>query len=214
MRIAHYRLQLLESIVLREFPWDYHPDLTADRLIRVAKCIELGRNDALDRHNEAIGDNGWTLGCCAFRFACFRIGKMVEGDENSWFELVDPSLQFIFKIGPVAVRFYRGAADDPNVRTLRRTFPELKQLGLAFPDDEGSDLLYRFAVETDFDGSISAIKFVGLRGESPVFCWQVPYESAVVSMPRAVEPPAEGVELPPPPVKLPGENNEKEAGAA
>jgi hypothetical protein len=58
---------LLERILARQFPRDYHPDLTADRLIRVAQCIELGRNDALDRHNEAIGDNGWTLGCSAFQ---------------------------------------------------------------------------------------------------------------------------------------------------
>jgi hypothetical protein len=205
---------LLERIVERQFPWDYHTDLTADRLIRVAQCIELGRNDALDRHNEAIGDNGWTLGCSAFQFACFRLLELMDGGEHPWLVPVDRSLQFIFKIGQITVRFYRGEADDPHVRTLRRTFPEFSQLGLAFPDDEGRDLLYRFAVETDFDGTISAIKFVGLRGESPVFCWQIPYRSEVVSIPRLVEPAAEGVELPPPAVKLPGEDNERESGAA
>jgi hypothetical protein len=203
-------LQLLERIVQREFPWDYHPDLTADRLIRVAQCIVKGRNDALDRHNAAIGDTGWTLGCSAFQFACFRLLEVMDSGDYPWLVPVDRSLQFIFKIGAIAVRFYRGEADDPHVRTLRRTYPELIQFRLAFPDDEGRDLLYRFAVETDFDGSISAIKFVGLRDESPVFCWEVPYEAGVGRMPRVVEPPAEGIELPPPPVKLPGEDNEKE----
>ena len=95
-----------------------------------------------------------------------------------------------------------GEADEPSDRTRRQTFSELNQLAFTFGKEEGAGLAYRFAVETDFDGSITSIKFVGLRGDSPVFVWDVPYAEAV-SLPPAA-PATEGVDLPKPEVRVPG----------
>lgn len=183
-------------------PWDYHPHLTRDALVAVAGLIAQGRSDALIRHDETIGDDGWTLGCKAFQYARFQISKAAGAEGFEWLAIIDPTKQFIFKIGDVPVRFYKGEADEPSDRTLRQTFSELNQLAFTFGKEEGAGLAYRFAVETDFDGAITSIKFVGLRGESPVFVWDVPYNEAVTLPPAA--PATEGVDLPKPEVRVPG----------
>ena len=198
----------------RELPWEYHPDLAEDRLVIIARCIEHAYDDAIGRHDETIGDNGWTFGCTAFQFCRFRITKAIDSKKHEWLGDEDRSPQFIFRIGEISVRFYKGDAEDPNVRTMRRTFPELKQLDLAFPDEEARRLLYRFAIEVDIDGSILAIKFVGLLGERVPLCWDIPYKSSIVSIPPLAEAAAEGVELPAPLVEIPGEEQERKDATA
>lgn len=193
-------------------PWDYHPHLQRGAIIAVAGLIAQGRSDALIRHDETIGDDGWTLGCRAFQFARFQISKAAATTGFEWLSIMDPSKQFIFKIGDVPLRFYKGEADEPSDRTLRQTFSELNQLAFVFGKEDGAGLAYRFAIETDFDGSITSIKFVGLRGESLVFCWDVPYGEAV-SLPLAT-PATEGVDLPKPEVRVPGANQDKKANPA
>lgn len=183
-------------------PWDFHAHLTHEALVAVAGLIAQGRSDALIRHNEEIGDDSWTLGCSAFQFARFQIKKAAGASGFEWLAIIDPTKQFIFQIGDVPVRFYKGDADQPSDRTLRQTFSELNQLAFTFGDEKGAGLAYRFAVETDFDGAITSIKFVGLRGESRVFVWDVPYTEAV-SLPPAA-PATEGVDLPKPEVRVPG----------
>lgn len=182
-------------------PWDHHPHLTHDAIVAVGRLIAQGRSDALIRHDETIGDDGWTLGCKAFQYARFQIAKAAETSGFEWLTIMDPSKQFIFKIGDVPVRFYKGDADEPSERTLRQTFSELSQLAFVFGREDGAGVAYRFAVETDFDGAITSIKFVGLRGDSPVFVWDVTYTDAV-SVPPAT-PPTKGVDLPKPEVRTP-----------
>lgn len=183
-------------------PWEYHSHLTYSALVAVAGLIAQGRSDALVRHNEGIGDDAWTLGCSAFQFARFQISKAAGLPGFEWLSIIDPSKQFLFKIGDVPVRFYKGEADEPSDRTLRQTFSELNQLAFTFGKEKGASLAYRFAVETDFDGAITSIKFVGLRGDTPVFVWDVPYTEAV-SLPPAT-PATQGVDLPKPEVRVPG----------
>ena len=192
----------------KQFPWDYHPDLTADRLTEIALLIRQGRHDAVERFDSDIGDDGWTLGCRAYKFGQFRILQAHEADAHPWLTIVDPSMRFIFGIGLVPVRFYRGDADEPTNKTCRVGFPELGQLAIAFPEEDSEPLIYRFAVETDFDGSVLAIKFVGLRHKQPVLVWEVPLPIATVTkfIPIAVE--DEGVELPEPKVGLLGHDED------
>jgi hypothetical protein len=185
----------------KTFPWDYHPDLAEERLVRVANMIVEGRHAALERYDEDAGDNGWTLGCRAFQFGRARILRAVDSGEHPWLAAIDRTLQLIFKIGEVPVRIYKGEADEPTDRTLRQSFGELRQLGLLFPEDhEGRDLAYRFAVETDIDGSVLAVKFVGLRGETAVLNWDVPFDSALEFAGTVGRAASESVELSPPSV--------------
>ncbi|CAN5500842.1 hypothetical protein BH10PSE12_BH10PSE12_08320 [soil metagenome] len=183
------------------YPWDYHPDLVEDRLKTVAAMLVDGRHAALERFDEEAGDNGWTHGCRAFQFSRFRVLRAIDGEDYPWLTAIDRTLQLIFKIGDVPVRIYKGEADEPTDRTLRQSFGELQQLELLFPEhDEGRDLAYRFAVETDIDGSVLAVKFVGLRGESAVLNWDVPLDGASAFAGTVGRAATEAVELAPPAV--------------
>ncbi|NTI50978.1 hypothetical protein G6L94_21885 [Agrobacterium rhizogenes] len=183
------------------YPWDYHSDLTEDRLCEVGAMIVDGRHAALDRYDEEAGDNGWTHGCRAFQFGRFRILKAIDGGEYPWLTAIDRSLQLIFKIGEVPVRIYKGLAEEPTGRTLRQSYGELQQLGLLFPEcDEGHDLAYRFAVETDVDGTVIALNFVGLHGETAALNWSVPFDSALGFTGTVGREASESVELDAPPV--------------
>jgi len=187
----------------KTYPWDYHPDLTEDRLKAVAAMLVDGRHAALERYDEEAGDNGWTHGCRAFQFCRHRVLRAIDSGNHAWLTAIDRTLQLIFKIGEVPVRIYKGDADEPTDRTLRQSFGELRQLEMLFPEhDEGRDLAYRFAVETDIDGSVLAVKFVGLRGESPVLMWDVPLDGVSVFAGTVGRAATESVELAPPSVGL------------
>ena len=179
----------------KNYPWEYHSELTADRIVAVARMIVDGRQTAVELFDEEAGDNGWTLGCRAFQFGRARILRAVDNGTHDWLGVIDRTLQLIFTIGEVPVRIYRGEAEEPTHRTMRQSLNELRQLGFSFDErDEGRELAFRFAVETDIEGSVLAVKFVGLRGETAILNWDVPIEIGLDS--GAVGRPAtESVEL-------------------
>lgn len=185
------------------YPWDYHPDLTAARLVQIAKLLRRGRHDAVERHDETIGDDNWVLGCRAYSCGRFRVLQAHQDGEHPWLSILNPNLQFIFAIGLVPVRFYRGDADEPTAKTCRVAYPELNQLAIAFEEEANDEILFRFAIETDFDGSVDAIKFIGLRHSQVVLSWEVPLQTAeIVRFPVVAIEPDEGAELAPPAVGL------------
>ncbi len=185
------------------YPWDYHPDLTEDRLKTVAAMLVDGRHAALERYDEEAGDNGWTHGCRAFQFCRHRVLRAIDRGNHAWLTAIDRTLQLIFKIGDVPVRIYKGDAEGPTDRTLRQSFGERRQLEMLFPEnDEGRDLAYRFAVETDIEGSVLAVKFVGLRGESAVLIWDVPLDGVSAFAGTVGRAATESVELASPSVGL------------
>lgn len=187
-------------------PWEHHPALSRDRLVAIGERIQAGRNNALDRYDPTVGCTAWTLGCEAFAFQMHEITEAAV--DYDWLEVLDPSMQFVFSIGGVPMRFYRGAPDEPTKRTLRQTFPEFEQLGL-FSAEELIHLtrepLYRFAVETDLDGSVTTISFVVLSGDLPILVWEIPLGDAITRLSPTWVDPQEGVELPPPAVTV-GDN--------
>ena len=195
------------------YPWDYHSDLTEDRLITVAAMLVDGRYAALERFDEDAGDNGWTHGCRAFQFCRHRILKAIDSGDYVWLTAIDRTLQLIFKIGDVPVRIYKGDAEEPTERTLRQSFGELRQLEMLFPEyDAGRDLAYRFAVETDIEGSVLAVKFVGLRGESAVLIWDVPIDGASAPLGTVGRAATDSVHMEPPSVGLRTDRDSAEDG--
>lgn len=202
-------------MVAKIYPWEYHPDLTEERLKTVAAMLVDGRHAALERYDEEAGDNGWTHGCRAFQFCRHRVLQAIDSGEFVWLTAIDRTLQLIFKIGDVPVRIYKGDAEEPTERTLKQSFGELRQLEIMFPEhDEGRDLAYRFAVETDVDGSVLAVKFVGLRGESAVLIWDVPLDGVAAFAGTVGRAAMESVELAPPSVGLRTDDDRAENGVA
>ena len=70
---------------------------------------------------------------------------------------MDESHHFVFLIEKVPVRFYRGLAEDPTVRTLRRHEAEAEQMSLALGGDVADGLVFRLAVETNVIGGVDGI---------------------------------------------------------
>lgn len=179
------------------FPWDFHPDLMAGRLVAVANLIATGRDAAVLRHDPSIGDDDWVLGCRAFQACRFAISTGAKSEAAPWLSVMDPSRHFLFRIGSIPLRFYRGDPEDPTHRTKSQSFPELAQLSMVFPGDDLRDVVARLAVETDLDGRAMSIHCVGTRGDNVVFNWSIPFDAAIV--PAAFDQPlGEGVDLPPP----------------
>lgn len=197
------------------YPWELNPGLTASRLITIGQLIQSGRAKALDRFDPSIGCTGWTVGCEAFSFQRHEIVQATA--TYNWLDVLDSSMQFVFSVGGVPVRFYRGEPDEPSSRTLKQTFPELQQLSLFAPEELsklGNGRVYRFAVETDFDGSLNAVTFVVLDGQTPVMAWPIPLDGSVTKIAPLWGEKDEGVELPPPMVGIPGAQNDNEGATS
>jgi len=160
-------------------PWDFHPALTEDRLRICARMLAHARRDALAMASYELGDDPWSVGCRAFAFGRHRLERAAQSGEYPWLEVLDDSAHFVFVIGSngqgVPVRFYRGAADDPTERTLRRQEMEVQQLSLALGEAAAERLAFRLAVETGEAGRVERVVFLALRGEDRVeWFWPVP----------------------------------------
>ena len=159
-------------------PWDYHPALQPERLRLCARLLANARRDALALARAELGDDAWSVGCRAYAFGRQRLRRVAEAGAHTWLRVLDGTQHFVFTIENVPVRFYRGPADDPTARTLRRQEEEAKQLGLALGQAEADGLVFRLAVETDETGAVTRVVFLALRGEEGAAecVWLVPLD--------------------------------------
>lgn len=169
-------------------PWDFHPALTEERLRLCARMLANARRDALAMASYELGDDPWSIGCRAFAFGRHRLKRAAQSGEYPWLEVLDDSAHFVFVIGSngqgVPVRFYRGPADEPTERTLRRQEIEAQQLSLALGEDAAEGLVFRFAVETGEAGRVERVVFLALRGDDQVECfWPIPLEMPAPAVP-------------------------------
>jgi hypothetical protein len=168
-------------------PWDLHPALTEERLRTCARLLANARRDALAMASHELGDDAWSIGCRAYAFSRHRLQRAAEAGDHPWLRVLDASHHFVFLIDDVPVRFYRGAADDPTDRTLRRQEIEGQQLSLALGKTEAVEdgLVFRLAIETGEAGRVERVVFVALRGEADaVECfWPVPLEAEPAGLP-------------------------------
>jgi hypothetical protein len=172
-------------------PWDFHPALTEERLRLCARLLANARRDALAMASYEFGDDPWSIGCRAFAFGRHRLKRAAESGEYPWLAVLDDSAHFVFVIGSngqgVPVRFYRGSADEPTERTLRRQEVEAQQLSLALGEQAAEGLVFRFAVETGEAGRVDRVVFLALRGDDQVeCCWPIPLEVPVPAVPAGV----------------------------
>lgn len=187
-------------------PSDVHPDLTDDRLQTLASFFANTRSSVTALHDPLSGDDVWALGCRGFARARNLLLSKFQSGEWSWFRVIDPSKHFIFAIGSVPIRFYRGSSKRPPSRILAQSAQELAQLSLAFPTDgvESRDLIWRFAIETDFLGEPSKVVFaaLGKEGGAVIHQWEIPFKMANVDMKLDVRS-DDMIELPSPRVVVP-----------
>jgi len=112
-----------------------------------------------------LGDDPWSVGCRAYAFGRHRLARAAASGAHNWLGVLDDSNAFVFLIEDVPVRFYRGLADEPTPRALRRHAEEAEQLSLALGDAGAEGLVFRLAVETGENGRVERVVFLALRGE-------------------------------------------------
>lgn len=163
-------------------PTDCHPDLQWDRLEPLANFFALVCSEVAELHDFAAGDDGWSLGCRRNARWRNKLQKKAMSGDWPWFRVVRSGKRFVFSVGAVPIRFYRGRANKPTSNTLSCDAPELSQMAIAFRGVETpyKDLHYRFAIETGLLGEPTAIVFAGLAKENgSVVChWAIPFAGA------------------------------------
>lgn len=185
-------------------PQDCHPDLQEEHLLSLAQFFAATRSAVVSLHDPLAGDDAWSLGCRGFARWRNLLTQKAKSGEWPWLGIVNPGKKFIFSIGTVPVRFYRGKIDRPPYRTLASNALELTQLSLAFATEpeQYRDLKWRFAIETDFLGEPSAVIFAGLAGEDgTVVChWKLPFYTENIELDLGAIRDDDIVELPAPTV--------------
>jgi hypothetical protein len=183
-------------------PSDCHSDLTDERLSVLASFFAEVSSEVADLHDSPAGDDNWSLGCRRNARWRQRLLKKAQSGEWPWFRILKPGKRFVFAVGAVPVRFYRGRHSRPNLNTLAQDVPELHQLAIAFEGVESpySSLHYRFAIETGLLGEPVAVVFAALaREDGAVVChWPIPFEISFESPSGLVDNTHGVVDVPPP----------------
>ena len=161
-------------------PWTIHPALTEERLRVCALLLAHARRDAVRLASVEMGDDTWSIGCRAYAFGRQRLQRAAERGTHDWLTVQDGSHHFVFLIEDVPVRFFRGSADDPTSRTLRRQVIEAQQMTMALGEDGAQGLVFRLALEAAPAGTVDRVVFLALRGEDGrVECfWPIPLGAA------------------------------------
>ncbi len=162
----------------RRLPWEIHPALSEDRLRICARLLVHARRDAIRMASYEMGDTTWSVGCRAYAFGQQRMRRVAENKTYNWLSVLDHSHHFVFLIQDVPVRFFRGSADEPTARTLRRQLNEAQQLDLALGENLANGLVFRLALEAGAAEGVDRVVFLALRGEEGhVECfWPVPID--------------------------------------
>jgi len=181
-------------------PTDIHPGLQEERLVIIGQLITAARHAAVSDHKPSEGDNNWVLGCRCYAWACHGVRRATERYPE-WLTIIEDGLHFVFGIGGVPLRFYRGEPDDVPERTMSVNLPELRarQDAFSFAAQYRSKTHLRLAVETDSLGEVSTITLIEVdEGLNPVGDgWVIPRETGkVVQFPTKEE----GKDLGQPPI--------------
>jgi hypothetical protein len=159
-------------------PWEKYPSLTEDRLSTVASAIKDGRHSAVTDHEPSKGDDHWTLGCVAYKRACFAISSIEPS--HDWLKVLpEEQNRFTFSVGGVPLKFYTGTAEDPPSRSLAISYAELCSIQNCFDFGAAPDAehLLRLAVETDATGEVQRVILVELDAGNVANIYTVPLKS-------------------------------------
>jgi hypothetical protein len=185
---------------MRKQPWDFHADLSLDRLQLVAKVLSDTRTRTILQHDPVAGDGNWSLGCRIYERSCSMLTRAGER-LWPWLKVVQEPLQFIFTVGEVPMRFYHGDADNPAPHHLYPVESEWRQLSMAF-GNAGCDFVWRIVVESDATGEAARVLTIGAALDGSIECSYPipPLDNSVSLWDPLVADVGPGVALPPPAV--------------
>jgi hypothetical protein len=183
-------------------PREYFPDLTEERLVAVAQVLANARQTLVSLFN-ADTDDSWSHGCRALTACRKAIGRAVENGGLPFVTIEESGLRFIFSIGKVPFRFFRGDVnDEPVEKTKSSVWDEGAQLALLFPGEHpGMHLRWRFAIEASAVGPADRVVVLGMTNAGIIECkWEVPLLDAELQNLAVSQFDEEGDEVAPPEV--------------
>lgn len=161
-----------------KLPWELHPALTKERLSPIARIIWDARAGAADDAKWELGENRWDIGCRAFSRIKRAIAQAAVHDLREFLSIQDESSYFVFKIGGVPVRVYRGDTEEdaPTRYAVARTQERLDlQYAFALFDTPTPDAIFRIVVETDTKANPTGIFLVQVKSDGTVINpWRIP----------------------------------------
>lgn len=183
-------------------PEELHPDLQWDRLQEVAQALVDIRDDVVSLHDPDAGDGSWSLGCRVYERSCNALRAMEEDTPWLAVQTAPNSLAFLFLIGVVPCRFYKGEADVRAAQVTRMRGDEVRQLEIAFPDDyPAMNCTWRFVVETTPEGGPLRVALTRVDGlGAPVADWTLWTRDGAAGVAPVQDVPPPVFDLPPPDV--------------
>jgi hypothetical protein len=189
-------------------PWDVHPALQAERFAIIGRLFDETRSTALQNQQVEVGDDNWVLGCKFFVRCRAAIKKLAESGLHPWLKIVTSGQfeHFVFSIDGVPIRFYKGDAEHPTDRALKRSYTEVRAQQMAFSGpgfaQAQSELFWRMAVEIGHSNLVEAVTVLQTNDAGEVMLyWPVPRDGELSAPVTSIFP--DGVELDAPEVGLP-----------
>ncbi|WP_258540246.1 hypothetical protein [Klebsiella variicola] len=162
-------------------PWELNPELTQERLKKLASLIRDVRDDVVDRHDDDLGDSARATGMRAYECCRTRIARAsMDLEEWPWLGIVKKDGKFTFSIKSVPVRLYRGKPDSPEERRLIPCYEALSQASFLFEEvGDAADIIWFFAIEVDEFRYVDRVTFTGFLEGAQVSCWEIPLNEKV-----------------------------------
>lgn len=146
------RPRTLPVAMIATCPAQFNPELTPDRMLRVAEWISQARREALASHDPSTGEQARSLGLRVLERLSFLLQQRAQ--TTPWLAVLEPGLQLRYAIGGVPFGVYRGNPNSPPGRTLKIHRAEAAAAQLSFSyapasEADSSRFLWRYAVVTD-----------------------------------------------------------------
>lgn len=127
-----------------------HPDLTPERLTSLATLILDVWNSTVEDHKEEAGDGELVFGVRLFERCLNRIRRAATTakSDKAWLRSLVDRLHYVFTVGEVPLRFFRGYVRNLKLRYRQRREEEQHAHQIAFQWAERSnEFCFRIVIE-------------------------------------------------------------------
>ncbi|AGG31081.1 hypothetical protein ABM011_15690 [Morganella morganii] len=138
-------------------PWEFHPQLTAERLSVIAEILLKVQEDTHDLLS-SIDDDNYSRATCTFARQKNRIKRLCLSKKYSWLGLINPNNDYTITIGGIPIRSF---TDDPT-NPQRANFFRRNCVDQLFAPEDTIPTIWRFVAEKpEFEGEGGRVHFAG-----------------------------------------------------
>ncbi len=176
----------------KPLPWQFHPQLTEDRLTIIAKELLQVLNDTYAQLSTPL-DNNYTRSTCTFGRQWKLLIDLCLSGKYEWLHLTNAGLDITFTIDTIPVRFF---TDDP-ANPKKDGFYRRNLADQLFSPEVDISVLHRFVVEKpEFEGEGAKVHFIGYNAlDEEVSRWTYNEEPTITLLHSTDDTPPEPVKI-------------------